>query len=163
MAKFKPLKASDVEFSVQVEMDECPVRGNLVCSDDPGQDAKDEQDVIDRLNRGDETAWCRVCVTAKDADGNEGSDSLGGVNMEPGLYGTRLEARLRECFPDLWDEALSDLNRNRRQQAVTAQARTVVDRAKVWKRQGARSKWSTGPSRDLWDALDCLEKLEAWS
>jgi hypothetical protein len=36
----------------------------------------------------------------------------------------------------------------------------VVDAARKWKHQGARSKWTSPISLALWDAVDKLEQLE---
>lgn len=112
MARFKPLTADQVTFTFKLEADDLDPR-DMMCGD-PEYEAADKarmEEIRERLNRGDERAWCWVEVTATDADGNEASDSLGGIELsEEDGWGDKLEAHVRETFPDIWSEALAHLN-----------------------------------------------------
>lgn len=81
MIRIRELKQEEVEFGLQVELEcDIPVEGNAMCSDDEEADKKYEQELLDRLERGDTTAWCMLIVTAK-WKGYEGRDVLGGVTL----------------------------------------------------------------------------------
>lgn len=113
MARFQPLTAEQVTFTFRLEQEQESVRGHFGYETQEENEAE-ESAIIERLDRGDERAWCWIQVTARDADGNEGSDSLGCVVLgEEAGYGDRLEAHVRETFPDLWSEALLHLNAER--------------------------------------------------
>ena len=89
-----------------IEPEDCEVRGNLI-DGGPGYEAADralEDEVIDRLNRGDTVAWCVVRVVATFMfDGNQialaGSDTLGGCSWET-------EAQLWADNPELEEQAI---------------------------------------------------------
>ena len=116
MPAFKPLTESDnVRFELSVEADDIPVRGNAMASGDDDADRECENELIERLESGDETAWCHVRVVATDPETElEGEDSLGCVSLEPGAMNpTAIERRLRAAHPELWSEALARLNEAR--------------------------------------------------
>lgn len=75
-AKMKFIE-KDVEYNLTVEPDDMPVRGNALASGDDSTDKKYEDEIIDRLNRGDVWAWATVKVTAH-WNGLEGTDYLSG-------------------------------------------------------------------------------------
>ncbi len=103
--------AADVIFTLAIEPEQIPVRGNYMCTDDAESDRADEDNVIARLEAGDERAWCCLIVTCEDEDGNKATDSLGCVVLgEDAGWGARLEAHVKETFPDLWTESLARLN-----------------------------------------------------
>lgn len=79
----RKLTEHEVEFTIDVEEDDIPVRGNLVCTEDPVFDKQCEDEVLARLERGDDTAWCVIKVTAK-YRGVEASDILGGNSFAEG-------------------------------------------------------------------------------
>ena len=116
MAAFKPLTEEQVTFTWELEADDLDPADMM--SGDPAYEAEDKARIVeirDRLQRGDERAWCWVRVTATDADGNEGSDSLGGIELGTDAgWGDQLEAHVRATFPDIWSEALASLNEARR-------------------------------------------------
>lgn len=113
MARFKPLTADQVTFSFKLELEQDGPCGHFGYETEAENKAA-EDEILERLARGDERAWCWLEVTATDADGNEGSDSLWGVNLgEDAGWGDRLEQHVRETFPDLWTEALDCLNEER--------------------------------------------------
>ncbi len=103
--------AADVTFTLSIEPEHVPVRGNYVCTDDAESDRADEDDLIARLEAGDERAWCWLVVTCEDEDGNTATDCLGCVDLgEDAGWGPALTRHVRETFPDLWSESLARLN-----------------------------------------------------
>ena len=110
MTAFKPLTEQDVTFTFTLELEDESPRGHFGYETDAENKAVEDA-ILERLASGDERAWCWLQVTATDADGNEASDSLGGVNLgEDAGWGDQLEAHCRAAFPDLWSEALDRLN-----------------------------------------------------
>jgi hypothetical protein len=53
-----------VEYDFDIEEEDLPVRGNAVHSGDPEVDRKIEDEILERLDRGDYEAWCIGVVTA---------------------------------------------------------------------------------------------------
>lgn len=91
------------EITLEVQPEDTEVRGNASAWGD-GTDEAYADEIIARLSRGDEWAWCCVLVTATLGD-FEGSDVLGGCSYEserdfrvPGGY-----------FDDMKREAISAL------------------------------------------------------
>lgn len=108
-SKKTPAKRSGaVEFSFHIEPEDIPVRGNAMASGDDAADRELEDEILARLDRGDDVAWCMAVVTATleiDGETFKGTASLGACSYET-------EAQLRnECFEhyDLTSEALADL------------------------------------------------------
>ena len=66
----------DVEFSLNIEPEHIPVKGNAIVSGDVETDKKVEDEIFERLDRGDLWAWCTVEVTAE-WKGLEGVNYLG--------------------------------------------------------------------------------------
>lgn len=89
---FKPLTADEVSFKVTVEPEDIPVKGNYMCTDDPEQDRKDEQEILDRLKRGDELAWCCILVEAT-WEGYTGIASIGGNSLTK-------ESEVKDCVDE---------------------------------------------------------------
>lgn len=54
-----------VEYGIEVSMEETPVRGNAMFSDDADYVRKVENDIIESLSRGNVWAWASVKVTAR--------------------------------------------------------------------------------------------------
>lgn len=54
----------EIKYTVNIEPEDSPVRGNYMCTDDPEQDRKDEDEIIARLRDEDISAWCTISVTA---------------------------------------------------------------------------------------------------
>jgi hypothetical protein len=164
MAAFKPLTEEQVTFTWELEADDLDP-ADMMCGD-PAYEAEDKARIVeirDRLQRGDERAWCWVRVTATDADGNEGSDSLGGIELGTDAgWGDQLEAHVRETFPDIWSEALASLNEARRAKhtpKVVRMCKTEASRDRngnTWVR--ARHVTTNKMKRQPWDvALDEYE------
>lgn len=106
MVKVRELTAEDVEFFLEIEDEDIPVRGNFASGDDAA-DKELEDSIIARLNGGDLWAWCCVKVTAK-WKGWKGVDYLGACSYEsekdfkePGGY-----------YDDMKASALADLNKS---------------------------------------------------
>jgi len=68
--------ANDVEYSVEIQVSDIPLKGNVQVSNDDEADKKAEQWVENQLDLGNEYAWCDVVVYAR-VCGHEGFDSLG--------------------------------------------------------------------------------------
>jgi hypothetical protein len=93
-----------VEFELRMEPETMEVRGNVMASGDDDFDRVVEDEILDRLDNGDEWAWCIVAVEARYA-GLVGRDSLGGCSYkdednfcQPGGY-----------YQDMQECALDDL------------------------------------------------------
>jgi hypothetical protein len=106
----RPLTADEVEFTIRVEAEDVDPRDNFMCTDDTDQDRADENEIIERLNRGDESAWCCVVVEA-DWNGIKGYDSLGCCSYAPGS-GREVKAQVDETVEshDMKAQALEHLN-----------------------------------------------------
>ena len=65
-----------VEFSLKVEEEEIPVRGNAIDTGNREEDRKYEKKILDRLDAGDVWAWCSVLITCE-WRGLKGYASLG--------------------------------------------------------------------------------------
>lgn len=103
----KTLKEKDVRFVITPEPEEdLRVRGNASAID-PETDAAIEQEIIRRLNNGEEWAWCCVEVKAIWED-FEGTAYLGGCSYADEADFSQEGGYLK----DLKAEALADLNRN---------------------------------------------------
>ena len=117
--KLRPLLASEVTFTTEIEPEDLEVRGNCMCSDDPEFDKQCEDEILERLDRGYIEAWCCVVVKAtwEAPDGTtlEGVATLGGCSFGDG-YGAK------ECVDEhgMKDEALDDLNYNIQRSADNA-------------------------------------------
>lgn len=105
----RKLVKEDVIFTVELEEEDLPVRGNYMCTDDNGQDKKDENVVIDRLNCGDISAWCCLKIIAKWEDFEE-TTYLGGCSFEAGLNNTDLQKEAEEIASGFYDDLLEALN-----------------------------------------------------
>lgn len=70
-----------VTFTITVEQDDTPVRGNAMASGDDAADRECEDEIIRRLDQGDVWAWALVTVTCHYQDFT-GRDTLGGCSYE---------------------------------------------------------------------------------
>ena len=104
----RKIRAFEVSFEVYTRPDDLEIEGNVMASGDAAADRDAEQDVRARLEAGDETAWCGVCVKAtwSCAEGVEyiGTAALWGCSLSPD-YTAEIVAKEH----DLNSEALSDL------------------------------------------------------
>ncbi len=104
----RKLTAADVTFTIEIEEDETPVRGNVMCTEEPELDKAEEDEVIRRLDNGEVEAWCGVVVTATwEFDGHEytGEDALWGNTLTD-------DYTKETCVADncMKEQALDDLN-----------------------------------------------------
>lgn len=112
----RKLTRADVTFTVRTEFDDsysdAAVRGSFA-TDDPDADREQADEIVRRVGRGDEMAWCGVIVTARwgshTADdavwgvtlgGNETADSYAKDNgmFDEALHALNEQLR-RECEP----------------------------------------------------------------
>lgn len=113
MPKFIPLTEEQVTFTFEIEPEcDVPVRGNAMISGDDAVDEETNQWIEERLQQGDETAWCCLKVTATAPCGVSESDYLGAVCLEDcrGKSGTAV-ARIVEAFARDSDMHLNALDR----------------------------------------------------
>lgn len=97
------LTPDEVEFEVDLQVDDLSLRGNVQASGDAQQDREAEEWVLRELQRGNEYAWCSATVYAR-WGGYEGFTSLGAISC-------RSEAEFNDIFlPELKARALDDLN-----------------------------------------------------
>lgn len=98
------LREEDVEYRILAEHEDAPVRGCFMSSGDPDFDREVENEIIARLDRGHEWAWCRVRVEAR-WQGLVGVATLGGCSFENESDFIRSD----DCW-SLKLEALAELN-----------------------------------------------------
>lgn len=67
------------EFTLECHPEDMSVRGNALASGDPDEDKRCEDEIIERLDRGDDWAWCIVEVRAV-FRGVVGRATLGGCS-----------------------------------------------------------------------------------
>lgn len=79
--RIKVPSMEQVEFILEADYCDIPVRGNALASGDDAADKACEDEIIRRVNDGDIWAWAYVTVTAKWRD-MEGRDSLGCCSYE---------------------------------------------------------------------------------
>lgn len=91
--------------TLTTEPEDMPVRGNAMASDDDAADKEVEDEIIRRLDDGDEWAWCVVRVRAS-LHGQHADAYLGGCS-----YRDEAEFKAGGYFEDMRDEALDALAR----------------------------------------------------
>lgn len=115
--KLRALTASEVEFELDTEPELDSFEGNVLASGDDEEDRKAEEEIRERLQRGDISAWCILVVHAK-WKGYEGVASLGGYSFPAGYTGDQNHEYAAEDFEYLKAEALADLNRTLHERAT---------------------------------------------
>jgi hypothetical protein len=70
-----------ITYTLHVHPEDMPVRGNVMASGDDELDKRVEDEIIDRLNRGDDWAWCTVEIRAE-YRGLIGAAFLGGCTYD---------------------------------------------------------------------------------
>jgi hypothetical protein len=78
----KQLTLDDVYFTIEVDYDDIPVRGNAVMSGNKDIDKDIEDDILDRLDDGDVWAWASVKVIGSYKGILKASDYLGACSYE---------------------------------------------------------------------------------
>jgi hypothetical protein len=124
MIKLRKLTAAEVTFEVTTEHEVCSVEGHFA-TDEPELDRKLEAEIIERLNNGDDSAWCCVVVHAR-WNGYEGWDCLGGCSLDDNYT---LETVVEEH--GMREEALDHLNRRIAEHAAKLDALEVAELSEV--------------------------------
>lgn len=109
--KPRELRADEVEFEEGCEDEYIPVEGNYMATDDGEADKAAEKELLDRLSRGDNSAWCILVVKAK-WKGRAGVASLGCFVFPEGNSGPANRKYAEDEYESLKEEALADLNQN---------------------------------------------------
>jgi hypothetical protein len=104
MVKVRKLTAKDVTFSIEIEAEDTPVRGNFMASGDDAADKADEDAVIAKIESGDTWAWCTVFVWAK-WKGHRAQANLGCCSYEG-----EADFKAGGYYEDMCAEALDALN-----------------------------------------------------
>lgn len=95
---------SDMDIRLEVELDETPVRDNVCSLGDPDEDRAFEDEILERLGRGDIWAWCCVRVVVTQDGVTASSPWVGGCTYKD-------EAQFREyMFDDMLGEARDELH-----------------------------------------------------
>lgn len=109
-----------IDYTLEVDPDETPIRGNASATEDPEADRELEDALIDRANRGDVWAWCcvRVIATIEGTDLRGESDWLGGCSYDSARDFIESKFQItspdgtvthRGYYDDMCDEAKADL------------------------------------------------------
>jgi hypothetical protein len=107
--KLREPTRDEVVISFTVEQDDIPVRGNAMVSGDDEEDKKVEDEILERLDRGDVWAWAFVEVIVRDpVTGLKGHAGLGACSYGPNGE----EDFKKDGYDQLVDEALEDLHKN---------------------------------------------------
>lgn len=97
----------NVTYTIKVEQDDIPVRGNAIGSGNADFDKEVEDEILKRLDDGDVWAWATVTVVAT-CEGFTGEAYLGGCSYKD-------EADFKQdggYYEDMCKEALSELKKN---------------------------------------------------
>lgn len=96
---------------LEVEMEDTPIRGNVLASGDDAVDRREEDRVINELNSGNVWAWAFVRVIVQ-WGGFTGQDGLGGCSYES-------EEAFKACpyYADMVAQATKDLKQKIAQKA----------------------------------------------
>ncbi len=100
----RQLTAKDVTFTLTVEPEFTPVRGNAMASGDDAADKECEDEILDALANGFVWSWCTVKVTASWKEW-AGFDYLGCCS-----YANEKAFMSDGYYSDMCDNALADLN-----------------------------------------------------
>lgn len=102
--KLRKLTPADVTFSISIEGDDTPIRGNALASGDDIEDRECEEQIKKRLNDGDLWAWCTVFVTARWRQ-HEAIETLGCRS-----YDDEKDFKKGGYYDDMCETALDALN-----------------------------------------------------
>lgn len=103
----KPLTKDDVKFTLDVEQEDLPVRGNAIESGDKEYDKQVEDEIIARLEQGDIWAWAAVKVSGS-YKGLTAEEWLGGITCDDE------ENFLKDCadyYNNMCQTVLDNLNK----------------------------------------------------
>lgn len=99
----KTLTISDIDWELIATQDDCEVRGNALVSGDEDEDKRVEDEIIERLNNGDEWAWASVEVRGT-FNGLVASDYLGCCS-----YANADDFKTGGYFDDMQENVLEQL------------------------------------------------------
>lgn len=102
--KLRKLTREDVDIIIETHPEWIPIRGNAILSDDPNYDRQVEDELIQRLSKGDIWAWCSVIVKAY-WNGFEGEDYLGACSCAD-----EEDFKRSDCYEDMVTVAINNLN-----------------------------------------------------
>lgn len=114
------METNAIEYMIEVEQCDIPVRGNALACGDDAEDRAAEDEILARLDRGDVWAWASVRVLASWECFTGASSWLGGCSYasESDFKGPEFEVtepdgskHLTSYYEDLCSEALDDLKR----------------------------------------------------
>lgn len=105
----RKLTAEEVHFEVTTEPEDIPVEGNYMWTDDAEADKQAEREIRDRLERGDDSAWCCLVVEARWKI-HSAKAYLGGCSFTEGNTFEESMAEVSDYLEDLRSEALDVLN-----------------------------------------------------
>jgi hypothetical protein len=111
----KTTTALDIRYTLSVEQDDMPVRGNALASGADAADKAAEDEIIARLEAGDVWAWAQVTVRAEltlNEQTYHGYDYLGACS-----YADEDDFKAGVYYPDMEGAAYMDLVRNLRELA----------------------------------------------
>jgi len=96
-----------MKYKIEATPEDVPVRGNAMASGNDELDKRAEDEILARLESGDEWAWCNVRVTCTDGI-SEGESWLGGCS-----YRNEEDFKAGGYYETMKAEALEDMERNR--------------------------------------------------
>lgn len=99
----RDLREDEVEFEIELLEEDVPVRGHFA-GDEPEEDRKMEDEILRRLDAGDQWAWCCVKVVAR-WNGFEAFDTLGCCSYE-----SEEDFKRDGYWEDMKAELLKELN-----------------------------------------------------
>jgi hypothetical protein len=110
------LNRQAVEFTLRADFDDIPVRGNAMASGDDAADKQYEDEILERLDRGDVWAWACVVVEARLPDlPLVGRDSLGAC-----CYKDEKDFKRGGYYDDMCEQAHQELENLVREALETA-------------------------------------------
>lgn len=95
-----------IKYTLSYDLDHAAVRGNALASGDEAVDKEVEDEILERLRRGDAWAWAQVTVTAS-CLGFEGHDHLGCCT-----YKDEDDFRASDYYKDMCNNARDEMLKN---------------------------------------------------
>lgn len=103
----------EIEYRIAAQQDDTPVRGNAMASGDSAEDKKVEDEILARLDRGDEWAWALVDVSARVTV--DGKEFAGRAYLGACCYENEAAFKADGYYEDMCKEAVEDLIKELRQ------------------------------------------------
>jgi hypothetical protein len=113
--RLRLLTAADVHCQISTEADETQFVEGHFATDEPELDRENEREIIERLQQGDDSAWCGVIVEATWTSAEERVDSRERIYTgRASLWGCTLSHEYTEETVakehGLYEQAIDDLN-----------------------------------------------------